>query len=309
MELVLECHLGGVNLADAPELQIWVDGSIHPRHDARVSVFDAGFQSGDAVWEGLRVYNGTVFRLNEHLDRLRASANAVGIKLPLSLDALGQAIYATIASNVGFGDGVHIRLIISRGVRSTSGMDPRNASHPTTVIIPERKPVLASPSPQRLRTASTRRPAPQVLDATIHHANQLNTILARLEALSAGADAALMLDERGFVAEADTANIMVLHRGCLLTPSPRACVHGITRGVVLDLARNFHIPVEEREVSLFEVYSADEVFLTGTVCELVPIVEVDSRIIGSGHPGSEWEKLLAAYRNVVESETRAPALA
>lgn len=284
------------------QLQVWVDGRVVERGNARVSVFDSSFQSGDAVWEGLRVYRGRVLRLEDHLDRLEASAAAVAIALPYSRREIASAIADTLDANQGFSDGVHIRLIVSRGVRRTSGMDPRNAPRATMVIIAEHKPVAELPRPQKLRTASIRRPSPEVLDPTIHHANQLNSILARLEAQSAGADAALMLDTFGFVAEADTANIMIVQRGRVATPWARACVHGITRATVLELAHSLGMVAEERDVSLFDVYSADEVFLTGTVCELVPVIEVDGRRIGTGEVGEAYSHLLSAYRAYVQHE-------
>ncbi|HUY23943.1 MAG TPA: aminotransferase class IV [Candidatus Saccharimonadales bacterium] len=289
-------------MAEDRDLKVWVDGRVRSRDEARVSVFDSGFQSGDAVWEGLRVYAGAVHRLDEHLDRLEASAGAVAISLPYSRQEIGAAVFDTLAANPGFDDGVHIRLMVTRGERKTSGMDPRNSTRATMAVIAERKPVEELPTPQRLRTASIRRPSPQVLDPTIHHANQLNSILARLEAQGVGADAALMLDESGFVAEADTANLMIVRQGRVVTPWPRACIHGITRGTVLELAASLGIVVEERDLSLFDVYSAEEVFLTGTVCELVSVCEVDGRPIGGGGVGPVYGRLLGAYRQLVQEE-------
>lgn len=284
-------------------LMIYVDGKLVPRAEAVVSVFDAGFQSGDAVWEGLRVYNGNVFRLPAHLQRLKDSAAALKIVLPLDERGLARAIYDTIDANQ-FTDGVHIRLMVTRGTRATSGMDPRNAPPVGSLfIVPEAKPVEEDPRPLRLRTSTIRRPSPDTLDPGIHHANQLNSVLARLDAYESGADAALMLDRAGFVAEADTANIFCIREHRIETPTPRACLHGITRQLVIDDARASGHDVVERDLSLFDVYASDEVFVTGTICELVPVTEVDGRPIGDGAPGATWRALLAAYRERVAQET------
>ena len=292
-----------------PELKIYLEGNIVPASQAKVSVFDAGFQSGDAVWEGMRVYDGVILRLDDHLRRLRDSANALRITLPLSEPDIAAAIYATLAANQ-FETDTHIRLMCSRGTRSTSGMDPRNAPPVgSLVIIPEQKPVNENPTPQRLRTASIRRPFPQVVDPGIHHSNQLNSILARLEVINdPGIDASLMLDTDGFVAEADTANIFCVSDGILRTPFANSCLHGITRGTIIELGRELGLEVKEERLPLFEFYRADEVFVTGTVCELVPIIEIDGHTIGSGEPGPVWRKLLDAYRTrVVREITQAPS--
>jgi len=286
-------------------LQVFVRDRVVPVEQATVSVFDAGFQSGDAVWEGMRVYHGQVFKLERHLRRLRESAHALRIRLPYDDAGTAAAIEATLAAN-GFTDDTHIRLMVTRGSRSTSGMDPRNAPpRGTMVVLPEHKPVEESPTPQRLRTASTRRPHPQFVDASIHHANQLNSILARLEILDEPeVDATLMLDAFGYVAEADTANIFCVTEGRVLTPYATSCLHGITRSTVLELAEAAGHPTAERQLTLFDLYTADEVFVTGTVCELVPVTEIDRRRIGTGEPGPVWRDLLHRYRALVDASTR-----
>ncbi len=285
--------------------KIFVGGRLVASADASVSVLDAGFQSGDAIWEGLRAYARVVFRLEQHLDRLEHSAQALRIALPGGRAGVRAAVAETLDANA-ITDDTHLRLMVSRGTRSTSGMDPANApAVGTLVIVPEHKPVELDPAPQRLRTASIRRPQPQVLDPSIHHANQLNSILARLEVIDApDVDAALMLDTHGFVAEADTANLFCVLDGRLVTPTPSACLHGITREVVLELGRRTPRGGLERQLTLFDVYRAEEVFLTGTVCELVPVTSVDGRDIGTGKPGPVWRSLLDAYREVVAAETR-----
>lgn len=281
----------------APELQVFVGDRVVPVSQASVSVFDASFQSGDAVWEGLRVYNGRVLELDRHLRRLEESAHALRIRLPYDADGFADAVARTLEAN-GFTDDTHVRLMVTRGARSTSGMDPRNAPPVgMTVIVAERKPVEAEPTPQRLRTASIRRPHPHFVDSSIHHANQLNSILARLEILDEPEiDATLMLDATGYVAEADTANVFTVKDGAVRTPYATSCLHGITREAVLDLARDAGYPTTEAQLTLFDVYTADEVFVTGTVCELVPVVEVDRRTIGTGRPGAVWRDLLDRYR-------------
>jgi branched-chain amino acid aminotransferase len=287
------------------ELRVYVGDRVLPLSQASVSVLDAGFQSGDAVWEGLRVYNGRVLELARHLRRLEESAHALRIRLPYDAAGFTRAVQETLDAN-GFVDDTHVRLMVSRGARSTSGMDPRNAPPVgTTVVVAEHKPVAAEPAPQRLRTASIRRPPPQFVDPAIHHANQLNSILARLEILDEPeVDATLMLDAAGFVAEADTANLFCVTGGAVRTPSATSCLHGITRGAVLDLCRTAGYRTTEEQLTLFDLYNAEEVFVTGTVCELVPVVVLDGRRIGSGTPGPVWRDLLDRYRARVHELTR-----
>jgi branched-chain amino acid aminotransferase len=294
--------------ASPKTLKVYARGAIVERENAHVSMFDSSFQSGDQVWEGMRVYHGTVFRLDAHLERLEHSAKILRIVLPLDRAGLANAVRATLASN-GFAHDVHIRLMVSRGERTTSGMDPRTAPRAGHLyIIAEEKPVAERPVAQRLRTSSIRRPPPDVLDPSIHHANQLNSILARMQVMETGVDAALMLDVQGFVAETDTANIFCVRGGRVLTPLPVACLHGITRAVVIDEARRLGIDVQERSLSLADFYSADEVFTTGTAQELVPVVAIDDRVVGSGQPGPIWERLLLAYRALIAAERTAAAV-
>lgn len=286
------------------DLKVYLADRIVPAAQAAVSVFDAGFQSGDAVWEGMRVYNGNVLKLDRHLRRLEESAHALRINLPYDSAGIARAIEQTLEAN-DFRDDTHIRLMVSRGSRHTSGMDPRNAPPTgTLVVIAERKPVAESPTPQRLRTASIRRPHPQFVDANIHHSNQLNSILARLEILDElDIDATLMLDAFGYVAEADTANIFCVTEGRVRTPFATSCLHGITRGTVLQLAGGAGYDTAEAQLTLFDLYNADEVFVTGTVCELVPVTAIDARQIGEGKPGPIWRDLLDRYRADVNSLT------
>ena len=290
------------------DLLIYVDGRLLRRPEARVSVFDASFQSGDAVWEGLRVYDGRVFELEAHLDRLYDSAKALAIQLSMPRAQLADALFTTLRAN-GLYDDAHVRLMVTRGERRTSGMDPRNTlGGPSVIIIAEHKPPIFDKKGVRLITSSVRRPSPDTLDCQIHHANQLNSILAKIEANRAGVDDAIMLDQHGFVAETNSTNIFVVKRGELSTPFTHACVPGITRGLVIQLARSVGIPTVERNMPLLEVHTADEVFLSGTIGEIVPVVEVDGRATGAGAAGPITERVSELYRGLTGSKgVRIPA--
>lgn len=293
---------GSKDPASAPELFIYLDGSIVPRSHARVSVFDAGFQSGDCVWEGIRAYRGRVFELDAHLRRLFDSAKALDITIHLGPEEIKEAIFSTLRANRLF-DNTHIRLILSRGERRTSGMNPRFVhGHPTLVIIAEHKPPIADERGIRLVTSSFRRPPPDCLNPQIHHGNQLNSILAKIEANRAGVDGALLLDRNGFVAESDSANLFAANQEALGTPHPTACLAGITRGLVIRLARSAGIPVEEKDLSVADLYAADEVFLTGTIGEIVPVIEIDGRQIGQGAPGPMTLRVSRLYRTLTQTE-------
>lgn len=261
------------------DIRVYIDGAIVPREEARISVFDSVVQAGDAVWEGLRVYDGKVAELDAHLDRLFDSAHAMAFQEVPSRAAVKQALFDTLRAN-GMHDGVHIRLTLTRGKKVTSGMNPKwNQYGPTLIILPEWKPPIYRDRRLRLITASIRRNNPQCLDSKIHHANLINNILAKIEANHAGADGAIMLDLNGFVSEVNGTNLFIVRRGELLTPHADSCLPGITRGLVLQLARADGISATERNISMTEVYAADEVFATGTEGELAPVEEVDGRPI------------------------------
>ncbi len=281
---------------------IYINGQLLPRSEARVSVFDASFQSGDNVWEGIRVYGGRVFELKAHLDRLYDSAKALEIRVPWGARELEEAIFATLRANHLY-DETHVRLIVTRGERRTSGINPNFVEGgPTLVIIAERKPPLFDKRGVRLVTSSLRRPMPDSLSPLIHHGNQLNSILAKLEANRSGVEAALLLDHHGFVAEADSANLFLVKGGEISTPLASACLAGITRGLVIREARGEGLPVVERNLSLAEVYAADEVFLTGTLVEIVPVIEVDGRRIGAGKPGPMTLRVSSLYRRITGNQ-------
>lgn len=277
------------------DLLVNINGRLVHRNEAGVSPFDSSVQGGDAVWEGLRLYNGRIFKLYEHLDRLRSSALALAFAEIPPHEAIVDAIRKTLAAN-NMTDGVHIRLTLTRGVKVTSGMDPRlNQSGPTLIVLAEHKPPVYGKGGISLVTSSVRRFPPDCLDPKIHHCNLIQSILAKIEANVAGADDALMLDIRGFVAETNATHVFVVENGTVLTSRLVACPEGITRAVVLDLCRANAIPSEVRDLSLTEVYRADEVFCTGTMGELAAVKTVDGRPIGDFGNRKMTERLCALF--------------
>jgi len=277
------------------DIVVHVGGALVPRSEARVSVFDSSVQGGDAVWEGLRVYDGRIAELEAHLDRLLESAHALAFDGTPGKDDIRQAVFETLQAN-GMRDGVHIRLTLTRGEKLSSGMNPRlNRSGPCLIVLAEWKPPVYGDTGIRLVTASTRRNTPQCLDSKIHHNNLLNNILACIEANVAGVDSALMLDIAGFVSETNDTNVFAVRRGQVLTPHADSCLPGITRGLLLQLCRRNEIPAVERNISLTEMYNADEVFTTGTMGELTPVLEIDGRRIGEGKPGPMTRRLMELH--------------
>ena len=278
------------------DLIVNVDGRLTHRNEAAISPFDSSVQGGDAVWEGLRLYHGRIFRLAEHLARLRRSATALGFTSVPSDQEITEQIRRTVQAN-GMTDNVHIRLTLTRGVKITSGMDPRlNQSGPTLIVLAEHKPPVYDQSGITLITSSVRRTPPDSLDPKIHHNNLLTSILAKIEANNAGADDAVMLDHRGFIAETNATNIFLVTGGLLATPTAAACPEGITRAAVLELAADAGIPHLVGDYSLTELYTADEVFVTGTMGGIAPVISVDGRVIGPGAAGpvtGQLAKLLA----------------
>jgi branched-chain amino acid aminotransferase len=267
------------------DLIVNVGGHLTHRDKASISPFDSAVQGGDAVWEGLRVYNGRIFRLDEHLARLRRSAKALAFESIPSDEEITSQVRRTLQAN-GMTDGVHVRLTLTRGVKITSGMDPRlNQSGPTLIVLAEHKPPVYDSSGITLITSSVRRAAPDSLDPKIHHNNLLTSILAKVEANAAGADDALMLDNRGFVAETNATHIFLATGPVLGTPSAAACPEGITRAAVLELAAGAGIECAVGDYSLTQFYTADELFVTGTMGGIAPVTSLDGRQIGDGKPG------------------------
>jgi branched-chain amino acid aminotransferase len=279
------------------DIRYWVNGVLRHRDEPGVSPFDSAVQGGDAVWEGLRLYDGRIFALDAHLARLRRSALALAFDAVPSDDEITAAVVATLRAN-DMRDGVHIRLTLTRGVKVTSGMDPRlNTAGCTLIVLAEHKPPVYDAGGLSLVTASVRRPGPDVLDPKIHHANLLNSILAKIEANAAGADDALMLDGRGFVAETNATHLFAVVDGVLVTPHAVACPEGITRATVLEVAPSLGISAVVRDVSLAEIYAASELFCTGTMGEIAGVTRVDGRPIGAGVVGAVTQRLATAYRS------------
>lgn len=280
------------------DLIVSVGGKLVHRDQAAISPFDSAVQGGDAVWEGLRLFSGRVFRLAEHLARLRRSARALAFEAIPSDEEITEQIRQTLLAN-GMTGNVHIRLTLTRGVKFTSGMDPRlNTSGPTLIVLAEHKAPVYDPAGITLITASVRRPPPDCLDPKIHHNNLLASILAKVEANVAGADDAIMLDQRGFVAETNATHLFLVAGGRLATPTTAACPEGITRAAVLELAAEAGIGCDVSDLSLTRFYTADEVFVTGTMGGLVPVTAIDGRPVGSGAPGPVTARLAGLYADL-----------
>ena len=284
------------------DLLININGKISHRDEAGVSPFDSSVQGGDAVWEGLRLYNGRIFRLERHLDRLLNSAKAVAfVDIPSHAEIISE-IRRTLEAN-RMTDGVHIRLTLSRGLKVTSGMDPRlNISGSTLIVLAEYKAPVYDKSGLRLHTSSIRRFSPDQLDQQIHSCNLLQSIMAKIEANTAGADDALMLDARGFIAETNATHLFFVHGDNVTTSKVHACPEGVTRSVVLELCSQNGIVASEGDYELEHAYSADEVFCTGTMGELAPVTEIDGRQIGSGQIGRMTTRLSGLFDVCVKSE-------
>jgi branched-chain amino acid aminotransferase len=286
-----------------------INGQLVHRDNAGISPFDSAVQGGDAVWEGLRLYNGRIFKLHEHLDRLESSARALTFaEIPLR-EKIVEAIKRTLAANK-MSDGVHIRLTLTRGLKITSGMDPRlNQNGPTLIVLAEHKAPVYAKTGVTLITSKVRRPPRDVLDARIHHANLLNSILAKIEANNAGADDALMLDTRGFVAETNATHVFIVRNsdksrasGDLATSRVVACPEGITRATVMEICAAEKIRCVETDLSVVDVYSANEMFCTGTMGELAAVTRLDNRQIGDGKVGPMTKRLSDLYAKQTATE-------
>lgn len=278
-------------------IKVWINGKLYPRAEAKISVFDSAVQGGDAVWEGLRIYEEGIFCFDKHVQRLIDSAKALAFEEIPSKEEVRDAVTTTLKANEMYKD-THIRLTLTRGEKVTSGMDPRvNQKGPTLIVLAEWKPPVYDNSVGiRVITSSVRRNNPQFLDSKIHHNNLLNNILAKIQANVAGVDAALMLDERGFVSELNDTNIFMVKNGHIFTPHADNCLPGITRQLIMDIAEELNIPVKEKNLSLTEFYTADEVFATGTMGELTPVREIDGRqILDNGN--SMLNELRKAFRS------------
>ncbi len=288
-----------MNLPDPrnADILVYVNGQLRPRTEARVSVFDSSVQGGDAVWEGLRVYDGRIAELDSHLARLQNSAKALAFANVPGNEEVRDAIFTTLEANA-MRDGAHIRLTLTRGEKITSGMNPHfNQSGCTLIVLAEWKPPVYSDDGIRVVTASTRRNTPECLDSKIHHNNLLNNILAAIEANVANVDSAVMLDVNGFISETNDTNLFLVRDGTVVTPHADSCLPGITRRVILELCSRHDIPAAEQNLSLTELYTAGEAFTSGTMGELTPILEADGRIIGDGQRGPMTCRLQDLYRD------------
>lgn len=286
------------------DIRIWINGRLLPRAEATISVFDSGFVLGDGVWEGLRVVGGQPVFLDEHLDRLFEGARAIMLDIGLDRRGLEAAIRETLAAN-DMHDGVHLRLMVTRGPKRTPYQDPRASAGPATiVIIPEHKqakPELVARG-LKLFTVHVRRGYPDVQDPRWNSHSKLNCITACIQATQAGADEALMLDPHGFVATCNSTHFFIVRRGEVWTSTGDYCLHGVTRANVLRACAEEGITAREKNFTLTDVYSAEEAFCTGTFAGLVAVREVDGRVIGDGKPGPMVARLQALYRGLVERD-------
>jgi branched-chain amino acid aminotransferase len=287
-----------------------VNGELKPRAEAVVSVFDSGFMLGDGVWEGMRVHDGRIGFLDRHLDRLFEGAKAIAMDIGLSREALTKRLYETLDANE-MSDGVHIRLMVTRGLRSTPYQDPRVVVSGATIVIAaeyKEPPEGLHERGLKLFTVHVRRGDPAVQDQKINSHSKLNCILACVQAIEAGADEGLMLDPHGFVATCNSTHFFIVRKGEVWTSSGKYCLGGITRGLTLEIARDAGIPAIEKDFSLTDVYGADEAFVTGTFAGIVPVREVDGRKLTDGR-GPVVERLQKLYAERVErdvSEQRRP---
>ncbi|KAJ0603874.1 putative branched-chain-amino-acid transaminase [Helianthus annuus] len=283
------------------KILVWVGDELLPRDSATVSVFDSVVQGGDSVWEGLRIYNGKVFKLEEHLDRLFDSAKALAFNNVPTRDYVKEAIFKTLIRN-GMFNNSHIRLSLTRGKKVTSGMSPGfNLYGCTLIVLAEWKPpVYDNTGGITLVTATTRRNSPNNLDSKIHHNNLLNNILAKIEGNNANADDAIMLDKDGYVSETNATNIFLVKKGIVMTPHADYCLPGITRATVMELVKTENLVLEERRISLSEFHTADEVWTTGTMGELSPVLRIDGRTVGDGTVGPITKRLQNSFKKLTE---------
>lgn len=282
------------------DIHVWINGSLIHRNEAKISVFDSIVQGGDSVWEGIRVYDGRIFCLEKHLQRLMESAKSMDFNNIPSNEEVKNAIFSTLKKN-NMRDETHIRLTLTRGEKITSGMNPKlNQSGCTLIVLAEWKSSIFYGKNLKLVTSNIRRNSPLCLDSKIHHNNLINNILAKIEANHAGVDDALMLDLDGFVSETNATNVFMIKDRKVFTPFPKACLPGITRETVINLCKNNSIPITEKDISVTEMYNADEVFTTGTMGELARVIEIDKRKIEN--QGKVLSEIQTLFRKLTEIE-------
>jgi branched-chain amino acid aminotransferase len=284
-------------------MEVYIDGKFYPKADAKVSVFDHGFLYGDGIFEGIRLYEGNVFRLEEHLERLEMSAKAIMLQLPWTRKEIADVVCESCRRN-NLTDG-YIRLIISRGVGDL-GLSPKTCPKPSIICIADKitlYPEALYTTGMKIITAATRRISPAALPPMIKSLNYLNNILAKMEALQHGYHECIMLNDQGYVAECTGDNIFLIHKGRLLTPASHAgALIGITRQVALEVAEQLGLKLCETNLTRYDVWNADECFLTGTAAEVIPVIEVDGRTIGNGKPGPMTARILESFRKRVSKE-------
>jgi len=282
------------------DIKVWINGDLLNRNEAKISVFDSVVQGGDSVWEGIRVYDGRIFCLDKHLKRFMESAKSMDFRDIPSVDEVKNAIFSTLKAN-NMRDETHIRLTLTRGEKITSGMNPQlNQFGCTLIVLAEWKSSIFYGKNLKLVTSNIRRNSPLCLDSKIHHNNLINNILAKIEANHAGVDDALMLDIDGFVSETNATNIFMIKDGTVYTPFPKACLPGITRQTVIDICQSNNIPIIEKDISVTEMYNADEVFSTGTMGELARVEEIDKRKIEN--KGDVLSNLQNLFRKLTEKD-------
>lgn len=286
----------------AVPLQIYIDGNFYPQEDAKISVFDHGLLYGDGVFEGIRFYNDRVFRLEQHIARLFDSAKAIHLTIPATREEICEMTLATIRKN-DLHDG-YIRLVVTRGVGSL-GLSPYHCKQASIIVIASTISLYPAEKYEKgliLATCGTRRPSHDSLSPAVKSLNYLSNIMAKVEAMAAGAEEGVMLNTSGYVAECTGDNIFIVKNGVIYTPTVGSgSLYGITRSVVMELAAEAGIPLKEIEMSRYDLYTADEVFLTGTAAEVVPVSEYDKRVIGAGEPGKITRQLITAFRNLVQT--------
>ena len=286
----------------AKELQIWVDGKLFAERDAKVSVFDHGLLYGDGIFEGIRFYNGRVFRLEEHFDRLWDSARSICLEIPMSMSEMTNALLETIRAN-NLRDG-YVRLVVTRGVGNL-GLNPVQCKRPSVIIIAATialYPEEVYRNGLTVVTCATRRTNPAALNPAVKSLNYLNNVMARIEANLAGADEALMLNDAGNVSECTADNVFIIKRGQIFTPPISAgALRGITRSVAFEIAAELGIKITETDITRHDVFVADECFLTGTAAEVIPVIKADGRVIGTGKPGPLSTRMIARFREITHA--------
>jgi len=283
-------------------MDVYIDGKFLPKEDAKISVFDHGLLYGDGIFEGIRLYEGCVFRLDEHLERLEMSAKAIALALPWTRREIAEVVCESCRRN-NLTNG-YIRLVVTRGVGDL-GISPKTCPRPTLICIADKislYPEALYTTGMKIITSPTRRMSPAALPPMVKSLNYLNNVLAKIEAQQHGYHECIMLNEQGYVAECTGDNIFLIHKGRLITPASHSgALVGITRQAVLDVARELKLPVVETNVTRYDVWNAEECFLTGTAAEVIPVIEVDARVIGTGKPGPTTARILEVFRRQVSS--------